>query len=316
MVTKTPSARHVSKSKKAKPFLKWAGGKSQLISQFDEYFPDELKQGKIDNYIEPFVGGGAVFFHVAQRYEISKAYLYDINQELIIALKTVQREPHELIEELHELSSRYDNLKEDEKRDFYYHTRERFNENRLNIDYENFSTEWVERTAQLIFLNRTCFNGLFRLNSKGEFNVPHGKYKNPRIVNEENILTVHKLSKLAEIKTGDFAECEAVITPSSFIYFDPPYRPISQTASFTSYSKYSFDDQSQIRLANFFRHLDEKYNVKMMLSNSDPTNENHDDRFFESLFEGFNIYKVRASRMINCNAERRGQINEILVTNY
>lgn len=302
--------------KQAKPFLKWAGGKSQLLPQFEDLYPTELKQGKIKRYIEPFIGGGAMFFYMAQKYKISSAYLYDINSELILTYKVVQKDPEKLIGQLGELSQNYKTLTEDKRKSFYYKIRDQYNLQRSQINFKHYSTNWISRASMMIFLNRTCFNGLFRLNSKGGFNVPHGRYKNPRILNKENIIAVSQLLQIAEIEIGDFKVCESVVTPTSFVYFDPPYRPISKTASFTSYSTFDFDDQQQIRLANFFRHLDDSNKVKMMLSNSDPKNENSHDNFFENLYKGFRINRVSANRMINSNAHKRGRINELVITNY
>lgn len=302
--------------KQAKPFLKWAGGKSQLLSQFEDLYPTELKQGQIERYIEPFIGGGAVFFEIAHKYKIGSAYLYDVNSELILAYRVVQKDLGKLIEQLGEISQSYKALTESERKRFYYEIRKRYNLQRLQIDYQRYSANWISRVAMLIFLNRTCFNGLFRLNSKGEFNVPHGRYKNPRILDEENLMTISKLLQIAEIETGDFEMCKKAIMPASFIYFDPPYRPLSKTANFTSYSTFGFDDQQQIRLAKFFRYLHENYDVKMMLSNSDPTNEHPEDNFFEGLYKGFYIRKVFANRMINSKPDGRGRINELVITNY
>ena len=305
-----------TQTKQAKPFLKWAGGKTQLLPQFENLYPLEVKQGLITRYIEPFIGGGAVFFEIAQKYQLTSAYLYDINPELILAYKVVQKDPVKLIGRLDVLSQAYQSANESERKSFYYKIRENYNLQRLQINHQHYSEKWISRVAMLIFLNRTCFNGLFRLNSKGEFNVPHGKYKNPRILDEENLMAVSQLLQIAEIAIGDFEACESVITPASFIYFDPPYRPLSKTASFTSYSTFDFDDQQQTRLANFFRHLDKNYDLKMMLSNSDPKNQNSQDAFFEKLYQGFNIHRVSAKRMINSNAKKRGQIAELVITNY
>ncbi len=316
MIVKAQLSTLENNRKQARPFLKWAGGKSQLLEQFEKYYPIELGQGQIDRYIEPFMGGGAVFFHIAHQYNIKKAYLYDINPELILVLKTVQEAPFELIERLDEISKKYKELSSDARKILYYEIREKYNARRHQMKYSYYTEEWISRAVQLIFLNKTCFNGLFRMNSKGEFNVPYGSYQNPRILDEDNIVSASKLLQIAEIQTGDFENCETKVTSSSFIYFDPPYRPISQSSNFTSYSKFNFDDQSQIRLARFFRHLDETRQVKIMLSNSDPTNENSSDCFFEDLYDGFRIRKVHANRMINCNAEKRGQISELLITNY
>lgn len=296
--------------------MKWAGGKSQLLSQIQELYPAALRTGMIDRYIEPFVGGGAVFFDVARNFDIETFILVDINVEIILVYRVIQKEPNKLIEHLQALSEKYLPLSEKERKAFYYSIRERFNAARFQFDYEHYSDAWVVRAAQLIFMNRTCFNGLFRLNSKGKFNVPHGRYKNPKILDAENILSVSDILQRAEIQCGDFTTCEEWTTEHSFVYFDPPYRPLSKTASFTSYSKYKFEDEEQIRLAQFFRKLDEEKGAYLMLSNSDPTNEDPNDDFFEQLYAGFNIYRVSANRMINSNAKRRGQITELLITNY
>jgi DNA adenine methylase len=303
-------------TKQAKPFLKWAGGKTQLLSQFEDLYPLELSQEKIVRYIEPFIGGGAVFFEIAQKYKMTSAYLYDINPELILAYKVVQKDPGRLIEQLGDISEHYKSLNESNRKAFYYETREKYNLQRSKINYQRYSDNWILRTTTLIFLNRTCFNGLFRLNSKGGFNVPYGRYKTPRILDEENLLAVSQLLQIAEIEVADFEICENAITPISFVYFDPPYRPLSRTASFTSYSTFNFDDSQQTRLANFFRHLDRCYDVKMMLSNSNPKNEIPEDMFFDELYEGFNTHHVYANRMINSNAKKRGQISELVITNY
>jgi len=300
----------------AKPFLKWAGGKTQLLSQFENLYPTQLKRGKIERYIEPFVGGGAVFFAIIQKYQVDSAYLYDVNPEIILVYKVIQKDPEKLIEKLDIISQKYKSLTEEERKKFFYDLRQKYNLQQIKFDFEDYSLDWISRSAMLIFLNRTCFNGLFRLNSQGMFNVPHGRYKNPKILDEDNIIAVSKLLKIAEIKKADFEKCEEAIIPNSFIYFDPPYRPLNKTSSFTSYSTLEFSDQQQTRLANFFRHLDRNYEIKLMLSNSDPKNENSQDTFFEDLYKGFNIHRVSASRIINSKAENRGQIDELVITNY
>ncbi len=300
----------------AKPFLKWAGGKSQLLTQFRAFYPEELKKGEIKNYIEPFIGGGAVFFDIVQKYDIQSAYLYDINKELIIAYRVVQKDAEMLVEFLNDLSKKYKTLTENDRKDFYYKIRADYNNQRVQIGYDKYSENWIPRAAQIIFLNKTCYNGLFRFNRSGEFNVPFGKYKNPKILDEVNIYNVARVLQSAKIQATDFQACEKIVDEKSFVYFDPPYRPISQTSSFTSYSKHEFGDTEQIRLSKFFRKLAKKYAAKLMLSNSDPTNENPDDQFFKELYNGFNIHKVNANRMINSNAGKRGQIFELLILNY
>ena len=299
----------------AKPFLKWAGGKGQLINVFRDFYPDDFKNGKITRYYEPFIGGGAVFFDVVQKYNIQSAYLYDINQDLILTYRVIQQDVFKLIETLDIFQRNYEKLGDKTQSEFFYKTREDFNRNLLKIDYSKYSVEWILRAAQIILLNRTCFNGLFRLNQKGEFNVPAGRYKNPKILDEQNLLKVSKLLEIAEIKKAEFTAVEADIADNSFVYFDPPYRPISKTSDFTSYSKFKFEDAEQIQLGDLFHRLNQK-GIKQMLSNSDPKNHDPNDNFFDEIYKDFNISRVPARRMINSNATKRFAINEIIVTNY
>ncbi len=300
----------------AKPFLKWAGGKTQLLSQLQALYHPDLRNSSISTYIEPFIGGGAVFFDVVQKYKISSAFIYDINPELIIAYTTIKNDVAKLIDSLTELADKYKKLDEDQRKDYFYQIRKQFNFERSQINLKQYSEDWISRTALLIFLNRTCFNGLFRLNKSGDFNVPHGRYKNPKIVDDKNLTTVSNLLQIAEIKLGDFQKCQENIDDTTFIYFDPPYRPLSSTANFTSYSTFDFDDIQQRRLGKFFADINEKTNAKMMLSNSDPKNEDPNDNFFDSLYQDFNIHRVSANRMINSNAQKRGSVSEVVVVNY
>lgn len=268
-------------STKAKPFLKWAGGKAQLLNQITARLPQELSSGKIHRYVEPFVGGGALFFHVAQAYNIDKFFISDVNEELILTYTAIKKDVSGLIDALKVMERKYFRLSPSRQEEYFYTIRFQLNERRPDFNFLKFHTTWVERAAQIIFLNKTCFNGLFRVNSKGEFNVPFGKYKNPTICAEENLREASELLQRAEIRLGDFEECEQSVDNESFVYFDPPYRPISRTASFTSYSKYEFDDAAQLRLASFYRLLHKK-NARLMLSNSDPKNENPNDHFFKN----------------------------------
>lgn len=300
---------------RAKPFLKWAGGKTQLLEQLVAYFPTRLKLGQVKRYVEPFVGSGAVFFHVAQNYQVEEFFLFDANEELVLAYKTIQHDVDALIQRLESMQQEYFSMNATEQEEKFYAVRHKFNRKRSDIDFDSYQPEWIERTAQIIFLNRTCFNGLFRVNARGEFNVPFGRYKNPQICNPQNLIQVSQVLTRVKIERGDFAKCKDLVNSDTFIYFDPPYRPISTTASFTSYSRFEFGDEEQKRLAEFYREL-HKCGAKLMLSNSDPKNELPDDYFFESLYEGFNIKRVLASRMINCDATKRGKLNEILVMNY
>jgi DNA adenine methylase len=237
----------------AKPFLKWAGGKTQLIEQIVHHLPDELGKGGIRRYAEPFVGGGALFFHIAQSYNIDSFLIADANEELILAYRTIRKDVESLIDTLKGMQYKYRRLSPSGQKEYFYDVRTELNSKLPEVDYGRYSEAWTERTAQIIFLNHTCFNGLFRVNSKGEFNVPFGQYKNPMICAEDNLLEVSEILQRTEIRLGDFTECQDFVAHDTFVYFDPPYRPISRTSNFTSYSKYEFDDDAQLRLASFYR---------------------------------------------------------------
>lgn len=291
----------------AKPFLKWAGGKSQLINTFDELLPQELKNGAIDTYIEPFVGGGAMLFHILQKYDIKRAYINDINKELINCYRCLKANVSEVIYHLKFLEKDY--LQSEDRTKYFYKVRNRYNEIHLNghLDYE--------KCADFIFLNKTCFNGLYRVNKEGKFNVPHGKYKNPLICDENNLIMCSKILQKVEITFGNYEQVLNKANEKTFIYFDPPYRPLIENASFTSYDKSGFNDDDQIKLAKNYKLLNEKKCV-LMLSNSDPKNTNKEDNFFDNLYKEFYIKRVYAKRMINCQASKRGNITEIVVMNY
>ena len=300
----------------AKPFLKWVGGKRQLLKDFQGLYPKELKKKAIKNYYEPFVGGGTVFFDVVQNFKIENAFLYDINEELILTYLVLQRDVAKLVDFLHRYDKQYKKLTEKKRKEYYYDVRESFNQQRFNIDYDKYSENWIPRAAQTIFLNRTCFNGLFRFNSKGSFNSPMGKYSNPKIVDEQNLMKVSKLLEIATIKKADFKEVKHDLdTASSFLYFDPPYKPISKTSSFTAYSKLNFEDGEQLQLANLFYELNES-DYKLMLSNSDPKNTDPSNNFFDEIYKDYRITRVNAKRSINSNPKKRNSIKEIVVTNY
>ena len=288
--------------KLAKPFLKWAGGKTQLLDEIDKRLPkDEIRAGQIDTYVEPFVGGGAVFFHIAHEYpEIKRYFLFDINQDLVNCFNQIKTNVEALIEELCSLETAF-LRKRSGRKAFYYEIRDEFNADRSS--------------AKLIFLNKTCYNGLFRVNRRDKFNVPFGDYKNPTICDEANLRSASEVLQSAEIICGDFTDSQQYINNESFVYFDPPYRPLSSTASFTSYSKDSFSEQEQIRLADFCRQIHGK-GTRFLLSNSDPKNEDPTDHFFEDKYKGFVIDRVKANRAINCKATGRGKIHELIVSNY
>ena len=299
----------------ARPFLKWAGGKGQLLDKFQELYPKQLKENKIKNFYEPFLGSGAVFFDIAQKYEIENAYLYDINEELVLTYKVIQNDVSKLTDFLYRYQKSYLKLDKTKRQEFFYDQRSNYNLQRFNIDYDKYSENWFPRAAQLIFLNKTCFNGLYRVNSKGEFNSPAGDYDNPTICDEQNLLAVNKVLQIAEIRKADFKEIITDLKSNSFVYFDPPYRPISKTASFKAYSKHGFEDNEQIQLSKLFKFIHEE-GSSVMLSNSDPKNLDPNDNFFDEIYNDFNIFRVPARRMINSNAAKRGTINEIVVTNY
>lgn len=215
---------------KPKPFLKWAGGKTQLLEQMTGYFPPELKSGATKRYIEPFLGSGAAFFYITQNYQVEKFVISDTNQELILTYLTIQQCVEPLIDYLAELEQSYHKLGGEVQQKFFYTVRSEFNHHRLHTDYAKPN---VERTAQFIFLNRTCYNGLFRVNAKGGFNVPFGSYKNPQICFPQTLRDDASILQNAEIYHGDFTICRPFVDQDTFVYFDPPYRPISQTSSFT-----------------------------------------------------------------------------------
>jgi DNA adenine methylase len=299
----------------AKPFLKWAGGKAQLLSKFQDFYPKQLKENKIKCYYEPFLGSGAVFFDIAQKFNIESAFLYDVNEELILCYKVIQKDVNRMIERLSDYQLEYLNLSKLKRNEFYYNQRNHFNLSRFRTNYKNYSEDWLERASQLIFLNHTCYNGLYRVNSKGEFNSPVGDYENPKIYSEKNLLAANRILQKAEIKKADYKELLRDLKPDSFVYFDPPYRPISKTANFKAYSKEGFNDIDQLELFKIFKQIDLKGSF-VMLSNSDPKNKNPNDHFFDEMYNEYNILRVPARRMINSDHSKRGFLNEIVVTNY
>lgn len=292
----------------AKPFIKWAGGKTQLLTQFENILPHNLEEAEHFTYIEPFVGGGAMLFHMLQKYtNIGRVIINDINPNLITAYRVIRDTPERLITDLKMLQREFrQNSNEEARKEYFLRIRKSYNEDTHND---------VTNTAMFIFLNRTCFNGLYRVNSKGYFNVPFGKYTNPTICDEELLLEDSKILQNVEFLCGDYTLIERYVDNNTFIYFDPPYRPLSTTSSFTSYSKENFDDTEQTRLAHFFARLS-RYGCKMMLSNSDCCAQNPNDTFFENLYGNFIIDKVHASRFVNAIPSKRGKLTEILVRNY
>ena len=266
------------------PIVKWVGGKRQLMFELLKNMPENYNR-----YFEPFIGGGALFFEL----QPDNAYISDMNEELINLYKVVRDNVDELVADLqkHDISKEY------------------FMEIR-NIDrteeYKNWSN--IQKASRFIYLNRTCFNGMYRVNSKGEFNVPFGYYKNPRILDENNLINCSNLLQKTEIKHADFSKILKKVKKGDFVYFDPPYVPLSETSSFTSYTKDGFDMDMQFKLRDVCDELD-SMGVKFLLSNSDT-------KLVNELYENYNIKRVFASRQINANADGRGKITEVLVRNY
>ena len=292
---------------KIRPFIKWAGGKGSLLSQISKFYPIELINGEIDTYIEPFLGGGAVLIDILQKYPIKKAYAFDINEDLINAFNCVKNHPEEMIAELDKIQNEYIPYSENKRKEYYYKTRDEYNLN-------NQKDDGIKRAVQFIFLNRTCFNGLYRVSKTGKFNVPCGKYKNPTICDANNIRSLSRLFKNVTFINATYSECIKYIDNKTLVYFDPPYRPLNKTSAFTSYTKEDFNDEDQIELSKFFSELNTK-DVHVMLSNSNPKNTNKDDNFFEKIYRGFSINEIVANRNINANSEKRGAITELLITN-
>lgn len=293
---------------KAKPFIKWVGGKTQLIEQLDKLLPADFDNWKDVTYIEPFVGGGAMLFYMLQQYpNIQHAVINDINSDLTTCYKTVRDMPFELIASLKEIEEVYLSNKSEEKRkEFFLAVRDRYNEKNLDP---------IENTTKFIFLNKTCFNGLYRVNKKGLFNVPFGKYANPIICDSDTILRDSELLQRVEILTGDFEKTLPYAKGNTLFYFDPSYRPLSDTSSFNDYTKEAFNDMVQIRLKEYCDLIDDS-GFSFMLSNSDCKGKNEEDNFFDALYAAYKIERVWASRSINSNPNKRGKLTEILVHNY
>ena len=295
-------------TKTAKPFLKWAGGKTQLIPEIEKAIPKMVRETEF-TYIEPFVGSGAVLFWILNNFpNLKKAVINDINEDLINTYRVISLKPNELIARLHKMQNDFHALEgnEERKRSYYYQQRELYN---LKNEAE------ISQAALFIFLNRTCFNGLYRVNRKNEFNVPMGSYKKPIICDEENILTVSQALKKVIILSGDYEKTFEHAEQNTFFYFDPPYKPLSQTSSFNSYAQEEFSDDEQIRLHNFCNNLDE-LNYPWILSNSDVKGKNPQDNFFDDLYSNFTIKRVKAKRRINANPQKRGILTELIITNH
>ena len=290
----------------ARPFIKWVGGKTQLLNEVSKSLPRDFASRQHVTYVEPFVGGGAVMFWILQEYpNIERAVINDINQELICTYRVIQVNVEELIAELAHIQDEYIPLGSEDRKAYFMEKRARFNTKK---------TTPVETAALFIFLNRTCFNGLYRVNSKGKFNVPHGKYANPRICDADNLHACSAVLQKVEILCGDFSETGRYAGPNTLFYFDPPYKPITETSSFTSYAKEGFNDDEQVRLRDFCDQIS-KDKALFVASNSDPKGVNPSENFFDTLYNHFIIKRVSATRMINSDASGRGAISELMISN-
>lgn len=293
---------------RAKPFLKWAGGKGQLIEAIRFSLPGDYEMRKNIDYVEPFVGGGAVLFWMLENFmNIKNAVINDINADLMNAYRVVRKDPESLIRLLNRLQKEYYLLKNtDDRKKYYLEKRDAFN---LRASDELVSA------GLLIFLNRTCYNGLYRVNAKNEYNVPFGRYENPRICDARTIHACSRLLQKVNILHGDFSDTLKYAGKHSFYYLDPPYKPVSRTSSFTSYAASDFGNDDQERLAGFCKKLHEM-KIQWLLSNSCLKKKNEEKNYFEILYNGFLIRHVKARRNINSVSSRRGKIFELLISNY
>lgn len=296
------------------PFLRWAGGKRQLLNVLDANLPVDIKEFKIiRKYIEPFLGGGSMFFHLKNNYKIKKAYLGDLNSDLILTYNVIKDDYDvvKLIDYLYRLGEMYNNLEDEERRKTYYAWRDKFNRVRLSKIRSHFH---IEIAALMIILNRLGFNGLYRVNSKGKYNVPFGSKRSFNF-NYYNLINVNEDLKVAELFSCDFNDFLKYVDDETFVYLDPPYIPISNTSNFTNYTHLGFKLEDHIRLSKFVKTID-KRGGRFLLSNSDPKNVDPDNGLIENLYGKFNISRVPARRVINSDPNKRGYVYEVLVKNY
>lgn len=286
-----------------KPFIKWVGGKSQLLDEIRKKYPTEIKR-----YCEPFIGGGAVLFDVLANFKPKEVLINDINPELTNVYVQVRDNPEDVISILLDMQEAFWTMNNMERKEYYYCKRDRFNELILT------NSQSIEKAALFIFINKTCFNGLYRVNTKGLYNVPMGAYKKPPICDAENIRLISGLMQCVDVKCGDYSQCADFIDGNTFVYIDPPYRPLTETASFTSYAKTAFGDEEQIQLGHFIERISQK-GSKVVASNSDPKNVDKNDNFFDDIYQNFSIERVFANRMINSDSNGRGVITELLISN-
>ena len=293
-----------AKMTNVKPFLKWAGGKTQLLEEIRRKYP-----AKIERYCEPFVGGGAVLLDVLANFRPKEVLINDINSELTNTYVHVRDDVEGMVEMLSEMQEGFWRRNEEERKEYFHSRRARFNE----LIKQGISTK--EKAALFIFINKTCFNGLYRVNSKGLYNVPMGVYKKPPICDAENLRTISELLQNVEVQCGDYSGCADFIDEHTFVYIDPPYRPLTETSAFTAYAKTKFNDEMQRQLGTFVKELSKK-GAKIVASNSDPHNMDETDDFFDDIYKTFSIDRIPARRMINSKPDGRGAVNELLIYNY
>lgn len=283
-----------------RPFVKWVGGKRSILNKLISNSPDF---NSIDTFIEPMVGGGVMTCWILKNTKIKNVIINDKNKVLMDTYKIIKENPKKLIQSLKGLETKYNSCSDDiTRKDLYYSIRDEFNSDKKLPEH-------------LIFLNKTCFNGLFRLNKKGMFNTPMGYYENPKICDEENIMELHMYFKRLTILNGDYDIIKDKCDDKTFVYIDPPYRPLNKTSLFTSYLDTDFKDEDQIKLKEFIDELNKK-KTKVLLSNSDPKNTDINDNFFDELYKEYNIIRIDVPRFINSVGNKRNGVKELLIKNY
>jgi DNA adenine methylase len=287
------------------PFVKWAGGKGQLLKEIQKIYSAGFGT-QWTKYAEPFVGGGAVLFDVLKRYRLEAVYISDTNRELVFTYNVIRDSVQDFIKELQSLQEEYLLMPAEVKRPYYYVQRRQFNI--LKLKSELTSSEIIKCASLFIFLNKTCFNGLYRVNKKGEYNVSMGAYNNPLICDSKNLFAVSEKLKDVQIICGDYKQSRSFIDNKTFVYFDPPYRPLSPTSNFTSYTQNGFNDTQQKELAAFAKEMSD-LGALIIASNSN-------DRFFDDLYNTFCVKRVSATRALSCDSSTRGRIKELLITNF
>ncbi len=294
----------------AKPVIKWAGGKYRLSTTIIQESHVFIDWNSCDRYVEPFVGGGGMFFAVCNQFQFKKKVISDVNADLINVYVQLRDQSEALLRQITVIEAEFSTLGSDEAREqFYYMLREEFNRRILQHDLS------AEQAALFVALNKLGFNGLYRVNSSGLFNVPFGKKKTIKLVDRQNLKKVSELLQNTEILLGDFAETLRFADDKTLFYFDSPYRPLSNTATFTSYAKDSFNDDEQIRLAQFCSQIHAQ-KAKFILSNSDPKNTQIEDDFFDELYKDYTLQRISAPRTISARADGRAQVSEILVIGH